>query len=1015
MALVDGNGPAAGMVGGSVLFDRVARDGLTLRAGPSTPIPFSTTHVWSTVTTTETEAAASPSRRGRARPARVDGLRLVIVESPAKAKKISGYLGAGYVVESSIGHIRDLPRRAADVPAKYKGESWARLGVDVDNGFEPLYVVSPDRRQQVTKLKDLLKTATELYLATDEDREGEAIAWHLVQTLKPTIPIRRMVFHEITPQAILRAVENPRAIDENLVEAQETRRILDRLYGYEVSPVLWKKVMPKLSAGRVQSVATRIVVERERARLRFHTAEYWDIEATFAATDGPARDAAAATDPATFTSTLVALDGDRIASGRDFDPDTGRTKGDVIHLDEAGARGLAARLSGASFTVVRVEEKPYRRRPYPPFMTSTLQQEAGRKLRFSTERTMSTAQRLYENGYITYMRTDSTTLSETALVAARLQARELYGDEYVPPEPRQYLRKVKNAQEAHAAIRPAGDTFRTPGDVAREVSSDEFRLYELIWQRTLASQMADAVGTSVSVRIAGTSTTQERAEFAAAGRTITFPGFLRAYVESLDGDAADGPDRDDAEKRLPRLHRDQPLTQRALEPQGHNTIPPARYTEPSLVKALEELGIGRPSTYASIMRTVQDRGYVWKKGAALVPSWLAFAVVGLLERHFTRLVDYGFTAAVEADLDNIAGGEEQAVDWLTRFYFGSDQGKEGGVARAGGLKRMVDDQLGDIDARGVNSIPLREGVLVRVGRYGPYLERSDGERASLPEDLPPDELPPEKVDELFAAPSGERVLGDDPQTGLEVIARAGRYGPYVSSGERTSSLFASMSLDTVSLDEALKLLILPRSLGTAPDGEEVTAQNGRYGPYVKMGKESRSLEREEQLFTVTLDEALALLAQPKTRGRRTATPVPALRELGDDPESKKPVVVREGRFGPYVTDGETNASLRKGDSVEEITIERAAELLADRRARGPVKPVKKAPARKAPARKAPARNAAAKAPAKAAATPAKSTKAAAKSTKAAKATKPAAKAVKSTTTIVKSPANGGGTAAAKAT
>ena len=911
------------------------------------------------MTTTETEVAASPSRRGRARPARVDGLRLVIVESPAKAKKISGYLGAGYVVESSIGHIRDLPRRAADVPAKYKGESWARLGVDVDHGFEPLYVVSPDRRQQVSKLKELLKDATELYLATDEDREGEAIAWHLVETLKPNIPIRRMVFHEITPQAILRAVENPREIDGNLVEAQETRRILDRLYGYEVSPVLWKKVMPKLSAGRVQSVATRIVVERERARLRFHSAEYWDIEATFAATGRAAPEpATAATDPATFTATLVTLDGDRIATGRDFDPDTGRTKADVIHLDEPGARGLAARLSGAAFTVVRVEDKPYRRRPYPPFMTSTLQQEAGRKLRFSAERTMSTAQRLYENGYITYMRTDSTTLSETALVAARMQARELYGDEYVPPEPRQYLRKVKNAQEAHEAIRPAGDTFRTPGDVARELSSDEFRLYELVWQRTLASQMADAVGTTVSVRIAGTSTTGERAEFAAAGRTITFPGFLRAYVESLDGDAADGSDRDDAEKRLPRLNRDQSLTERALEPQGHNTTSPARYTEPSLVKALEELGIGRPSTYASILRTVQERGYVWKKGSALVPSWLAFAVVGLLERHFTRLVDYGFTAAVEADLDNIAGGEEQAVDWLTRFYFGSDQGKEGGIARSGGLKRLVDDQLGDIDARGVNSIPLREGVLVRVGRYGPYLERTDGERASLPEDLPPDELTPEKVEELFSAPSGERVLGDDPQTGIEVIARVGRYGPYVSSGDRTSSLFTSMSLDEVTLDQAVQLLTLPRTLGTAPDGEEVTAQNGRYGPYVKAGKESRSLEREEQLFTVTLEEALALLAQPKTRGRRAATPVPALRELGDDPESKKPVVLREGRFGPYVTDGDTNASLRKGDSIEEITIERAAELLADRRARGPATPVKKAPARKSAPRKAPAKAAA---------------------------------------------------------
>jgi DNA topoisomerase-1 len=892
-------------------------------------------------------------------------VRLVIVESPAKAKTISGYLGPGYVVESSIGHIRDLPRNAADVPAKYKGEPWARLGVDVDHGFVPLYVISPDRRQQVTKLKDLLKTASELYLATDEDREGEAIAWHLVETLKPTVPIKRMVFHEITPQAIQLAVDNPREIDEHLVDAQETRRILDRLYGYEVSPVLWKKVMPRLSAGRVQSVATRIVVERERARMRFRAANYWDIEGTFEI-DPTAAERARATatadgEPSSFTATLVALDDDRIATGRDFDPETGRTKSNVVHLDEAGARGLAARLEGAEFAVSRVEEKPYRRRPYAPFMTSTLQQEAGRKLRLPTERTMRLAQRLYENGYITYMRTDSTNLSEAALAAARQQARELYGAAYVPPEPRRYVKRVKNAQEAHEAIRPAGEVFRTPGEVAGELSSDEFRLYELIWQRTLASQMADAVGTSVSIRLAGSSVTGERAEFAASGKTITFPGFLRAYVEGSD----DGAERDDAEKRLPRLERGQPLTARRLEPQGHTTTPPPRYTEPSLVKALEELGIGRPSTYVSIMQTIQDRGYVWKKANALVPSWVAFAVVGLLERHFARLVDYGFTAAVEEDLDNIAGGEQQSVDWLTRFYFGSDQGNEGGIARSGGLKRLVADRLADIDARGVNSIPLFEGVLVRVGRYGPYLERVDGARASLPEDLPPDEVTPAKVEELFSAPSGDRVLGADPATGLEVVARAGRYGPYVASGDRTASLFATMSLDTVTVDDALRLLQLPRSLGTALDGEEVTAQNGRYGPYVKKGKESRSLQDEEQLFTVSLDEALGLLAQPKARGRRAAAEAPPLREIGVDPTSDKPIVLREGRFGPYVTDGETNASLRKGDSVDDVTLERAAELLADRRARGPVKrtarkTVAKAPAKRAAAKKVPAKKAAAK-------------------------------------------------------
>jgi DNA topoisomerase I len=907
------------------------------------------TQTWSTVTTIDTDAPATPTRRGPTR-GTSDGVRLVIVESPAKARTISGYLGDGYVVESSIGHIRDLPRNAADVPAKYKGEPWARLGVDVDNGFEPLYVVSPDRKQQVTKLRDLLKQASELYLATDEDREGEAIAWHLVETLKPRIPIRRMVFHEITPQAIRRAVENTRDIDSHLVDAQETRRILDRLYGYEVSPVLWKKVMPKLSAGRVQSVATRIVVERERARMRFKAADYWDVEGTFAPREAPAKG-----DPETFTATLVALDGDRIATGRDFDPDTGRTRGEVVHLDEAGARGLAARLADAAFTVIRVEEKPYRRRPYAPFMTSTLQQEAGRKLRFSSERTMRTAQRLYENGYITYMRTDSTNLSETALTAARQQARELYGDEFVPPEPRRYVRKVKNAQEAHEAVRPAGDTLRTPGEVAGELSTDEFRLYELIWQRTLASQMADAVGTSVSVRLGGTSRTGERAEFSATGKTITFPGFLRAYVESLDEGSGDA-DRDDSEKRLPRLRRDQPLDARKLDPHGHTTTPPARYTEPSLVKAMEELGIGRPSTYASILQTIQDRGYVWKKGNALVPSWIAFAVVNLLERHFTRLVDYGFTASVEEDLDDIAGGDMQSVDWLTRFYFGSPAGKEGGIARAGGLKRIVAERLGDIDARGINSIPLTDGVVVRVGRYGPYLEREDGARASVPEDLPPDELTPEKVDELFAAPSGERVLGVDPATGQDVVVRAGRYGPYVSSGDRTSSLFASMRPETVTLDDALRLLTLPRVLGVGADGEEVTAQNGRYGPYIRQGKESRSLETEEQLFTVTLEEALALLAQPKTRARRAATPAAPLRQLGEDPATGKPVLVREGRFGPYVTDGETNASLRKGDAVERVTIDRAAELLAERRARGPAK--------KAPAKRAPARKATKKAPAK---------------------------------------------------
>ncbi len=879
------------------------------------------------------------------------GNKLVIVESPAKAKTIGGYLGKGYTVEASIGHIRDLPRNAADVPAKYKGTPWARLGVDTEHDFEPLYVISPDRKQQVSKLKALVKDSDEVYLATDEDREGEAIAWHLVQTLNPQVPVRRMVFHEITPHAIAAAVAAPRDIDERLVDAQETRRILDRLYGYEVSPVLWKKVLPRLSAGRVQSVATRIVVERERARMQFKTAEYWDVEGTFrpdVRKDG---------DPEQFSATLVALDDMRIATGRDFDAATGKAPSNVLHLDEAGAHGLAARLDGRPFEVVRVEEKPYRRRPYAPFMTSTLQQEGSRKLRWSSATTMRVAQRLYENGYITYMRTDSTNLSETALAAARQQARELYGDAYVPAEPRVYSRKVKNAQEAHEAIRPAGDSFRTPGELHSQLTSDEFRLYELIWQRTLASQMADAVGTTVSVRLAGISAADERAEFSTSGRTITFPGFLRAYVEDTDDQGAE---KDDAEKRLPKLEQRQALTPTGFEAEGHSTSPPARYTEASLVKALEELGIGRPSTYASIMQTIQDRGYVWKKGSALVPSWTAFAVIGLLESYFARLVDYGFTASVENDLDSIAGGTASRVEWLRRFYFGANGAvtDPARISAQGGLKRLIESRLEEIDARGVNSIPLADGVVVRVGRYGPYLQREE-ERASIPEDLAPDELTPEKVEELLSAPSGDRSLGIG-DGGREITAKTGRYGPYVTDGEKSASLFKTMALDTVSLADALKLLTLPRVLGV-DDGEEVTAQNGRYGPYVKRGSDSRSLDTEDQLFTVTLDDAKVLFAQPKTRGRRTAA-APPLREVGDDPTTGKPMVIKDGRFGPYVTDGETNASLRRGDSVEELTVDRAAELLADRRARGPA--TKKAPAKRAPRKAAAKRAPAKKAPAK---------------------------------------------------
>jgi DNA topoisomerase-1 len=881
------------------------------------------------------------------------GQRLVIVESPAKAKTIAGYLGPGYVVESSIGHIRDLPRSASDVPAEYKGQAWAKDGVDVDNGFKALYIVSPDKKAQVAKLKAALKESDELYLATDEDREGEAIAWHLLETLKPKVPVKRMVFHEITKAAIQAAVENTRELDSALVDAQETRRILDRLYGYRVSEVLWKKVMPRLSAGRVQSVATRVVVERERARMRFREAGYWDIEGTFTREGQDEK----------LVATLQTLDGKRLATGRDFDPETGQLTRDVLQLDEATVRALSQQLESASFAVRSVEDKPYSRKPYAPFMTSTLQQEAGRKLRMSAQQAMRTAQRLYENGHITYMRTDSTNLSETAIAAARAQARDLYGPEYVPDAPRTYAKKVKNAQEAHEAIRPSGDTFKTPGQLAGQVSGDELRLYELIWQRTVASQMADARGTTASVKL-GAVVEGRDAEFSASGKVITFPGFLRAYVEGSDDPDAE---LESTERRLPQVAVGDALGVRDLTPEGHTTSPPARYTEASLVKQLEELGIGRPSTYASIISTIQDRGYVWKKGSALVPTWLAFAVIGLLEQHFGRLVDYAFTASMEEDLDEIAGGNGDSVQWLTRFYFGSDEGKEGGLAQQGGLKKLTTEGLGDIDARAINSIvigqdPEGTDVVVRVGRYGPYVEIGE-KRASLPEDLAPDELTVELALELADAPSDDRVLGQDPASGLDVVAKKGRFGPYITvalpegSPEKpaTASLFKTMDLSTVTLEDALKLLTLPRTLGEL-DGEPVTAQNGRYGPYISKGKDSRSLVDEESLFTVTLEQAQALLAQPKLRGRAAAAP--PLKELGVDPVSGQPMVVKEGRFGPYVTDGETNASLRKDDSIEELTDQRASELLQDRRDRGPVK--KKAPAKKAAAKKAPAKKAAAK-------------------------------------------------------
>jgi DNA topoisomerase-1 len=960
------------------------------------------------LTETTTDSDAGTGARGAPRP-RGGAKPLVIVESPAKAKTIAGLLGSDYVVESSIGHIRDLPRRADEVPAAYKGEAWSRLGVDVDNGFKPLYVVSTEKKSQVAKLKQLVKQASEVYLASDEDREGESIAWHLLEVLAPRVPVKRMVFHEITRAAIERAVLEWRDLDRRLVDAQEARRILDRLYGYEVSPVLWKKIMPRLSAGRVQSVATRMVVERERSRMAFRSAGWWGIDATFTASQA---EAVPGTSNA-FVASLAAVDGVSLASGRDFDESGALSSpGSVVVLGEDEARALAAGLADVPFAVSSMTHKPFRRSPSAPFMTSTLQQEAGRKLRFSSKRAMQVAQRLYEEGWITYMRTDSTTLSSQALDAARAQASSLYGPEYVPAQPRRYERKVKNAQEAHEAIRPAGESFRTPDEASRSLSGDEFRLYDLIWKRTVASQMADATGTSAQVRLVGTATGPEgvagrRAEFAASGKVIQFPGYLRAYVEGEDDPEAELADR---EVHLPVMTEGDPVDADGFEPGSHTTQPPARYTEASLVKAMEELGVGRPSTYASVIATILDRGYVWKKGTALVPSFTAFAVVGLLERYFADLVDYGFTASMEDDLDAIASGTEESLPWLTRFYFGTqgsgtaddgngngnghaegddhaNNGNGSGAApvaghvRGLGLKREVSTYLGEIDAREINSIPIGVGtdgqdIVARVGRYGPYLQKGE-ERVSIPEDLAPDELTVERAEALLEAPSSDRVLGDDPGTGLPVQVKAGRFGPYVQLGElvdggpkpRTSSLFASMSPATLTFEQALQLLEIPRTVGTDPSsGEEIVAHNGKFGPYLKKGSDTRSLLTEDQILTVGVDEALALFAQPKTRGNRTAKG--PLREMGNDPDTGLTMVVKDGRFGPYVTDGTTNASLRRGDDVESLTVERAAELLAERRAAGPTTRKKAPTKKKAATKRAPAtkvatkKSAATKAPAK---------------------------------------------------
>ena len=866
---------------------------------------------------------------------------LVIVESPAKAKTIARFLGGEFDVRASVGHIADLPSRG--------------LAVDVDHGFTPTYELTPRGKDVVRDLKAALKSASELYLATDEDREGEAISWHLVEQLKPRIPVKRMVFHEITRAAIDHAVANPRQIDQGLVDAAETRRILDRLYGYEVSPVLWRRVNRGLSAGRVQSPSIRLIVERERDRIAFVAAGYWDIEAAFA------------TAPA-FTGTLIGVDGSRVATGRDFGSD-GRPTGDVVVLDEARATALADGLAGRPFTVRSVEEKPYRSSPRAPFMTSTLQQEGGRKLRLSASQVMRLAQSLYEQGYITYMRTDAIVLSDEAMAATRGRIAQQYGERYLSPQPRQFTNKVKNAQEAHEAIRPTVP-YRSPDELARELSGPELSLYRLIWQRTLASQMADATGVTVSVRIQATAADGTDCEFAASGTTITFAGYRQVYVESRD----EGEGAEEAEALLPRLSQGDNVPVQSLTPNGHSTSPPARYTEASLVKRLEELGIGRPSTWASIIQTVQDRGYVWKRGQALVPTWTAFAVVNLLERHFDTLVDYEFTARMDDDLDAIARAELGKEKWLHDFYFGPDA--EGGVDETAiGLKRLVEENLDEIDAAEINTFPLGldpEGneIVVKPGRYGPYVKRGD-DTASVPDDLPPDELTIDKAVALLAAPKGDDPIGTDPATGLPVYAKSGRYGPYVQLGDadtlppgekpKMASLFKTMTLERIRLTDALDLLSLPRTVGVDPaDGQPITAQNGRYGPYVSKGPESRSLDNEEQLLTVTLDEALARLAQPRQfRGRGPAKP--PLREFGTDPVSERPIVAKEGRFGVYVTDGETNASIGKGDRIETMNPERAQELLAARReavAADPTKAKKAAAKRARPAKKAGAKKAA---------------------------------------------------------
>ncbi|MGI9195636.1 MAG: type I DNA topoisomerase, partial [Candidatus Nanopelagicus sp.] len=831
------------------------------------------------------------------------GTKLVIVESPAKARKIGSFLGDEYVVEASVGHIRDLPQRAADIPKEYKKFAWAKEGVNIEEEFAPLYVINPDKKSKVNELKELMKDAEELILATDEDREGEAIAWHLIEVLRPKIPIRRMVFHEITKDAIQKAAKETRDLDYRLVDAQETRRVLDRLYGYRLSPVLWKKVMPRISAGRVQSVATRLIVERERERMAFISSSWWDL---------------AAACEAGFSARLLSLNGKRVAATNDFDANGGikdKSAANILLLDEAGAKELVQSLQSQSLVVKSLEESPRTERPKPPFTTSTMQQDAGSRLGWGAQLTMRIAQRLYENGYITYMRTDSVTLSSSSITAARSSAQALYGKEFVPAAPRVYEGKTKNAQEAHEAIRPAGETFRTPGELAPELSRDEFALYDLIWKRTIASQMSDAKKQQMRVDFDVKTKTGEDAVFRANGSVITFAGFLAAYEDIVEDKA----DVEESDRRLPAMSVGEKVKVNEYSCEGHETKPPARYTEPTLVKKLEELGIGRPSTFASIMQTIQDRGYVAKRGRALVPTFLAFSVTGLLEQHFTKLIDYEFTASMEEDLDRIANGDEERVAWLTKFFYGTENNP--------GLADLSAD-LGAIDAQAINTMKMGEDIEIRVGRFGAYLQQGQGDDrkfANIPEEMAPDELTLSKAIELLAKPSGERKLGVDPETGLEVIAKSGRFGAYITEvfpeeiveegakkkrkkkdapKPKTASLLSTMSLDTVDLSDALRLLSLPRTLGTYQD-DVITVQNGRYGPYMKHGADSRTLTSEDQLFSIGLEEAIEIYKQPKVRRRGVAKP--PLKELGKDPQTEREVIVKDGRFGVYVTDGETNA------------------------------------------------------------------------------------------------------------